>query len=516
VADDLARRYPQIRVLHLPHCGRIGLVREAGRLAASGEYIQYLDSDDVLAPEKFSRMVAALVERPDCDIAYCYTRRYTRGCAPFDVPTELTGCTFDRLLPVYAGARIWHTSTPLYRRRICDKAGPWSDLQFWEDIEYDIRIGTYSPHLAHCREYLTDFRDHDFPRACDDDAESDGRQLPRAARAAACIYDHLSTYGLTASEPAMRLFLDDVRVLRQRSRERKFDAAVEVCASILGRAYGGRDLDADEPVRLHVAVDALVDRMTAAPGQMAHLPVCVINRSTIALRSGEFAAELTSRLRTPDGRLFSSEHPTVLFREPVFPGAQRIVHLPVPAPEATGEYCVDVDLLWGNTVWLKETGAALPTVPLDVGPALRDANWWLQAEGGNLATTQYLPDCADAVRVEVQRSTTTEPWHIQLNQGGFSIAAGVHYILELRARADRPRRLFVAVGRADRGLGLYTPVELSPDWQDLTFEFEANGDALNARVHIDAGGSDVPFDVMRCRLRRAPTRTHVSAGLVQQ
>src|SRR5262249_5465979 len=91
LCDRLAQKDSRIRAVHRRHVGRAGLVREAGRLLARGEYIQYLDSDDVLMPRKFEIMVAALRGNPDCDIAYCYTRRYTVGDGPLPVPCEETG-----------------------------------------------------------------------------------------------------------------------------------------------------------------------------------------------------------------------------------------------------------------------------------------------------------------------------------------------------------------------------------------------------------------------------------------
>ena len=40
--------------------GGPGAARETGRLAARGEFIQYLDSDDLLLPTKFELQVAGL------------------------------------------------------------------------------------------------------------------------------------------------------------------------------------------------------------------------------------------------------------------------------------------------------------------------------------------------------------------------------------------------------------------------------------------------------------------------
>ena len=52
VCEELAAAHPEIRILHQENAGP-GAARERGRLAARGEFIQYLDSDDRLLPEKF-------------------------------------------------------------------------------------------------------------------------------------------------------------------------------------------------------------------------------------------------------------------------------------------------------------------------------------------------------------------------------------------------------------------------------------------------------------------------------
>ena len=58
VAQSLARRHaPCVRVLRQARRG-VAAARERGRCAARGEFVQYLDSDDLLLPGKLSRQVA--------------------------------------------------------------------------------------------------------------------------------------------------------------------------------------------------------------------------------------------------------------------------------------------------------------------------------------------------------------------------------------------------------------------------------------------------------------------------
>src|SRR5207249_6266714 len=73
---------------------------------------------------------------------------------------QLTGRTFIKMLPEFLSRRFWITSTPLYRRSLCDRLGPWSDLRFWEDLEYDLRAAALGTRVWHCPVFLTDLRDH--------------------------------------------------------------------------------------------------------------------------------------------------------------------------------------------------------------------------------------------------------------------------------------------------------------------------------------------------------------------
>jgi glycosyltransferase involved in cell wall biosynthesis len=233
VCDQLAVKYPNIKVIHNVHDGRPGLCREAGRLNVQGEYIQYLDSDDLLSPRKFEIMTKALAENPDCDIAYCYTRRYQRGETAQDIPCERTGDTFHKMLPEFLKQRFWHTCTPLYSRRICDRAGPWSDLQFWEDVEYDVRIAIMGPRLYHCKEFLADFRDHGYHRLSKSDFFLDPDSMRHAPRAYRMIYERVKNCGITREDENMQCFLNEVRSISDTCAKLGLDKEASQCLAVI-------------------------------------------------------------------------------------------------------------------------------------------------------------------------------------------------------------------------------------------------------------------------------------------
>src|SRR5215470_13884728 len=74
VAEDLGRTNKDIiKVVHRLNGGP-GQARETGRQAAQGEFIQYLDSDDLLLRQKLEIQVRGLNSNPDCGAAYGKTR----------------------------------------------------------------------------------------------------------------------------------------------------------------------------------------------------------------------------------------------------------------------------------------------------------------------------------------------------------------------------------------------------------------------------------------------------------
>lgn len=81
--------------------GGPGLARQSGLDVARGEFIQFLDSDDLLLPEKFAAQVAALRDQPQTVAAYGKTRNYVIGERPADIAFRRTGERFSTLFPSF-------------------------------------------------------------------------------------------------------------------------------------------------------------------------------------------------------------------------------------------------------------------------------------------------------------------------------------------------------------------------------------------------------------------------------
>lgn len=163
VAHELAASHPDIvRVLSQPNAGP-GAARQTGLEAASGEFIQFLDSDDLLLPEKFALQVAGL--RSDADSGISYGKTYTREHGVRKPAAAQRSAERHRtIFPALLTGRLWETSTPLYRRTALDRIGPWPRKRQMEDWEFDARAGAAGIKLHYCDAFVTEYRIHAGPR----------------------------------------------------------------------------------------------------------------------------------------------------------------------------------------------------------------------------------------------------------------------------------------------------------------------------------------------------------------
>lgn len=134
---DIIRSFgDQVRALAEPHRGG-SAARNRGLAAARGEYIQFLDADDVLYPDKLAVQVP-LLSGSDCDVVFCawdWQDRDQGTITPYRHP--LAG--EDPFL--YVLTNHLQTSSGLYRTPVLQRIGGFSeDLPCAQEFDLHVRL----------------------------------------------------------------------------------------------------------------------------------------------------------------------------------------------------------------------------------------------------------------------------------------------------------------------------------------------------------------------------------------
>jgi glycosyltransferase involved in cell wall biosynthesis len=221
VAKQLASVNSEITILSIANSGP-GIAREHGRKIAKGEFIQYLDSDDLLDPRKFELQVQKLVNKPDCGVSYCIQQLSNMQGQILDPQWMRTGICFETMFPAMLGGRIWGTPVPLYRARLLNQAGPWLNVTNQEDWEYDCRIASTSVKLDYSSEVLVTGRIHDqthFGKI----TRHDTKKLIDKALVYEAIYRHALAANIELSNLEFKKFNRMVFFLARRCAERNLN-----------------------------------------------------------------------------------------------------------------------------------------------------------------------------------------------------------------------------------------------------------------------------------------------------
>jgi hypothetical protein len=227
-----------VRVIRQDNAGP-GAARETGRLAAAGSFIQYLDSDDLLLPDKLDIQVTALRCHVDCDIAYGMTHHSGVGQPLQPVPFKRTGERFDQLFPAVLASRWWSTSTPLYRRAFTDRMGPWLGTINEEDWEYDARAGSLGARLVFCEAFVSVTRWHDEGRL-NTGGTTEPRKLRDRAKTHELILEHARSAGVPMEQPEMKQFSRALFLLSRQCGAAGLPAESRRLFGLAGQAAGAQ------------------------------------------------------------------------------------------------------------------------------------------------------------------------------------------------------------------------------------------------------------------------------------
>jgi len=208
---------PEIEVIYLSQVRRGGnAARNAGVRAASGDWIAFLDSDDLWVGDKLEKQLARVALSPGSVACYCGLRGFSEeGQLPEEHRAFPEGDLSSSLL-VRDGTAP--TSCYLVRRSVLLEAGLFDEeLQARQDWDMWIRVSMYGA-IVSVPEPLTRFRHHDGERTASDPS----REL-RAYRAIRIKYrDRLRALPLEARMAARSAYHRRVARVRRHYEGRWF------------------------------------------------------------------------------------------------------------------------------------------------------------------------------------------------------------------------------------------------------------------------------------------------------
>lgn len=152
---DVARSFASVTVLHQPNAGACA-ARNLAFDTSTGDLIQFLDADDLLAPDKIAVQVARLDSQPDGTIASGPWVRFYGDEPPEERPAPLPDwrgyeLASDWLVDTWAHGGMFASFAWLTPRALVERAGPWNEaLRRNQDGEFFARVLLEAQRIVFC------------------------------------------------------------------------------------------------------------------------------------------------------------------------------------------------------------------------------------------------------------------------------------------------------------------------------------------------------------------------------
>lgn len=177
----VASAFPTVQLLRTPN-GGASRARNRGIAAATGAYLQFLDADDLLAPGKLARQLAALAERR-ADVAYGDWERATTAPDGRLVPTERVSRQIEGPAEIALFTSFWcPPAVYLFRRAIVERIGGWPPhLAVGEDARFVLDCALHGARFVYCPAIMARYRVHTSGSASSRDPFAFNRDVYRNA-----------------------------------------------------------------------------------------------------------------------------------------------------------------------------------------------------------------------------------------------------------------------------------------------------------------------------------------------
>ena len=137
----IAKEFPRVRYVQKTHSG-ISATRNRAVQEARGEFVAFLDADDLWHPEKLQKQVAYLDANPHCQMVHCHAKNF------FDGDEGQMSLRQKQLM----GANLEnYMASSCIRRSVFEKHGNFrEDLAVGEDTHWIARLRAAGVDMGHC------------------------------------------------------------------------------------------------------------------------------------------------------------------------------------------------------------------------------------------------------------------------------------------------------------------------------------------------------------------------------
>ncbi len=155
----LDRKYPD-KVRYIRNENNLGLTRtcNVGLRAATGEFVGFLDSDDLIEPTKIEKQVAVMDARPEISVVNVRHWHIDQHGAKMDKTGLLP--EGERVLHDLVLVHMWWIGGTLFRKHCFDVIGPFDEKLIYQDWNIWLRCALAGLKFACIQEPLGSYRLH--------------------------------------------------------------------------------------------------------------------------------------------------------------------------------------------------------------------------------------------------------------------------------------------------------------------------------------------------------------------